>query len=289
MCFTFEFSWIKKKQKKFLVVFDIDGVVCKPLESYPILPGYQCLIYNVNNFKLQHSECPNPITFIEKNKIHYYYFPPYLEVLFNYLIKSNCRIAFFSAAAEDRNIIILEKLLSETLGKEYYQQLKTSGQFDVFSSHHLRKGQESLREFHYAVKDLSIILKDNEDINNSILIEDQPCYAAYNTPCITGLNLYRWTISATNDSPFCFAKNNAYYLLGIFNDYFNNKQYLSFKEWSQKISLDKKPNDTNTPFVRDMILSGLQEVKKQHQNIIIYGIPQPLELDKDIRYKQHVS
>ena len=279
MCFTFEFSWITKTpKKKFLVVFDIDGVVCKPVESLPILPGYKFLMYNLKNFQLQHPECPNPVTFIEQKKTYYYYFPPYLEILFNYLIKANCRIAFFSAAHEERNIIILDKLLSNIFGKESYQQLKTAGQFDVFSSHHLRKGNESLNELHYAVKDLSIILKHKEDIENSVLIEDQPCYAAHNTPCITGLNLYRWNISATNDSPFCFAKNNAYYLLGIFIDYFNTKQYLSFKEWSQIIALEKNPNDTNTSFVKKMILLGLQEAKNQYQHAIFYGSPETLKL-----------
>ncbi|MGD0465437.1 MAG: hypothetical protein ABSA84_01920, partial [Gammaproteobacteria bacterium] len=91
-------------------------------------------------------------------------------------------------------------------------------------------------------------------------------------------NLYRWNISATNDSPFCFAKNNAYYLLGIFIDYFNTKQYLSFKEWSQIIALEKNPNDTNTSFVRKMILLGLQEAKNQYQHAIFYGSPETLKL-----------
>ena len=270
--------------QKFVIVFDIDGVICKPSESEF---SFQYIVDNITDFQTMHPECPPPATFSYQDTTYYHYFPPYLEILFNYLINNNCRIVFFSAAAEDRNIIILEKLLLELFSTEKYRQLKATGQFDIFSSHHLRPGIPSV-DLNGAVKDLAIVLQEEEDINNSVLIEDQPCYASSNTPCITALNLYQWDLLVMNNSPLCFVKNNTYYLLGIFSNYFNNKQYLSssLKAWSQQLYINKKPFDTNTTFVRDMILLGLHEINKQNPEAVFYGELEPLELTY-LRYKQH--
>ena len=273
-------------KQKFVIVFDIDGVLCTQSESEF---DFQCMADTVINFKDLHPECPTPATFGYISTTYYHYFPPYLDLLFNYLINNNCRIVFFSAASEERNILILEKLLSELFSEDKYSQFKATGQFKIFSSNHLRP-RKSFEEISAKIKDVSIVLQDDENINNSVLIEDQPSYAAFNTPCITALNLYQWDLLTLNDSPRCFVKNNTYYLLGIFSDFFNNKKYLSLslKDWSQSMYIHKKPSDTNTLFVRNMISLGLQEVAKHRPNAIFYGNQEEaLELTGSVHYKQH--
>jgi len=270
--------------RKFVIVFDIDGVICNQTASEF---SFQNIVDNITDFQDLHPECPPPATFSYLETTYYHYFPPYLEILFNYLINHNCRIVFFSAASEDRNLTILEKLLLTPFSEEKYQQLKSAGQFDIFSSQHLRPGITNV-DPSGTVKDLSIVLKDKEDINNSILIEDQPRYAAYNSPCITALNLYQWDLFTMKDSPLCFVKNNTYYLLGIFSNFFDTDQHLSssLNEWSQQLYINKKPFDTNTPFIREMIFAGLNEVNKQRPEAVFYGELQPLEITC-LRYKQH--
>jgi hypothetical protein len=245
---------------KFVIVFDIDGIICRPQSKQLDEDIFQDQKY----FHMSNPECPAAITIQNLELQYIYYFPPYLDVLFRYLINSNCRIVFFSAANEARNTLLLTKLLTNIMGSADYQQLKSSGQFNIFSSHHLTL---------YNKKDISIVLNEHEDLNNSVLIDDQVQNALENTACISAFNLYSWEFSyKDNDSFFALAKNNAYYLLGIFINYFNNQQNLSLKDWLIKININKKYlSNISTNFVQEMISLGLDQVKQYYPDAIFYG------------------
>lgn len=244
-------------RNKFVIVFDIDGVICKPpLDSEFILddPKY------IDKFQQLHPECPDPIIFNYKEELYFHFFPPYLNILFDYLINCNCRIAFFSAGMKARNIELIEHLLTNILGNERYQELKEANQFTVFSKDSLNQEQK---------KDIAIILNAYEDPNNSVLIEDQPENATYNTPCILAISLFTWDLwQEDNASIKCLPKSTVYYLLGVFISYFNQERIdnITLKDW---LEYKKLPN--NRDCIENMIKLGLQEVQKQYHNAIFYG------------------
>jgi len=247
--------------RKFLIVFDLDGVICKPQSE-----GEVNYIDDPIEFHKANLECPIPVAIDYRGALYFHYFPPYLDVLFNYLISCNCRIAFFSAAIEFRNVDLLKEFLPDLLGDSRYEQLQAEGQFAVFSNIHLTPDNK---------KDISIIVNQNqnEDLNNSLLIEDQPQNAANNTSCIQVISLCAWDIlSQDNTSVECLPKSNTYYLLGIFVSYFNKAMLcgVTLKEWLHSVGLDKQILN-NPAFIQEMILLGLQEVQKQYPDAVHYG------------------
>ena len=279
------------KKKKFVIVFDLDGVICKPpMSGFPSgLCSLMTQSAEIDQFPQLHPECPLPILFKSRVEEYYHFFPPYLDVLIKYLIENGSRIVFFSAGNEDRNKFLVDALLSTILGRQYYQQLKEKGQFSVFSSNNLRRSYHlhetgvGMIHGHY-VKDLAQVLQDDEVIENSILVEDQPAYAAFNSkPCIMSLILYQWDILSFNDSELSFPKNNVYYLLGIFISYFDSDKSLSLslregieKIYQEKVSPDhlkngNAPLEKFHPFVLEMISLGLLEVQKQRPDAVFYG------------------
>jgi hypothetical protein len=247
--------------KKFVIVFDIDGVICKPpVDSEIILDDLEY----IDQFQQLHPECHAPMEFNYKEDFYLHFFPPYLDILFKFLINHNCRIAFFSAGMEERNLQLIEHLLTNILDENQYYELKNSGQFVVFSKNSLTQDKK---------KDISVILNTNEDPDNSALIEDQVENATDNTSCIGALNLFHWDLWCYNNNSIkCLPKNAAYYLLGIFVSYFgkNNHNNISLKNWLEFINLNKQPPN-NIIFIEHMINIGLQEVQKEYHDAICYG------------------
>jgi hypothetical protein len=261
-----------------VIVFDIDGVLCwqKDVE-----------LFNLDELEIDHSECPLVVfSWTEMDYIHC--FVPYLDVLIDYLINAGSRIAFFSAGPECRNNIVIERLLIKLFGEERYKELKYDGQFEVFSPKDMRESIPAHGETHtHCIKDLSIVLKDNETILDSILIEDQSLYSAWDQrPCIVGLVLENllYDLKETN-----FSKNAVYYLLGVFTEYFNNNpDFLPLKLWVENFFLEKNNQysihsqiefnrqvcyvpQTTDPWVVNLINSGLIEVQKKYPDARLFG------------------
>jgi len=225
-----------------LVVFDIDGVLCWMMNNHAA---------NLYQFTIIHPECPL-IIYSTADTSYPHCFAPYLDVLI------------------------------QLFGKERYEELKLSGQFEIFSAHQMRAANHELGEVGSYVKDLSVVLKDQEEIANSILIEDQPNNAAHDQqPCIM-VDLKTWDTLLPNNLEQCFAKNNVYYLLGIFSNYFNLRGDLPpLRLWIEDFFKEKVSDGhflgrfymphKYDQFVIDMIDCGLEEVRKRHSNAMLYG------------------
>lgn len=260
-------------------------------------------MFDVDTLNKQHPECKLILyPLIESGYIHC--FIPYLDVLFEYLINKNNRIVFFSAGPENRNISVIERLLVSLFGENNYQILKQQGQFEVFSSQHLREAiYEKGEIYNNHIKDLKIVLKENESIANTILIEDQPFYAAYDqTPCIIGIKLEN--LFNSNNKEKNFSKNATYYLLGLFKEYFNsslnlNEKFEPIRDWLDKFLFNnvidfssyKYGNEYHNqgiyhhvPNILDdwainLIVHGFNEVQKKHPNATLYYVSKHCSCD----------
>ena len=138
---------LKVTGDKLVVVFDIDDTICKEIDRKDIekikLLNLEALIAHWEG----------------EHGIYHYLCLPYLDVLFHYLISHDVRIVFFSAGIDDRNITILEQILSQSLGEDTYQKLKTTGQFEIFSAHHLTQNYNAILGEGRNIKDLEKIIK----------------------------------------------------------------------------------------------------------------------------------
>lgn len=261
-----------------VIVFDIDGVLCWQKEVE---------LFSSDELEEDHSECPL-VVFSWEEMDYTHCFIPYLDVLIDYLINAGSRIVFFSAGPECRNNAVIEKLLIKLFGEDRYKELKCDGQFEVFSPKDMRESIPTHGEiYNNRIKDLNIVLKDDETILDSILIEDQSLYAAWDQrPCIVGLVLENLLFESKETN---FSKNAAYYLLGIFIEYFNNNQdFLPLKLWVENFFLEKNneysmhsqvecnrqvcyvPQITD-PWVLNLINSGLSEVQKKYPDASLFG------------------
>jgi hypothetical protein len=253
--------------KKPVIVFDIDDTICTDIPSGTDV---------VENAKLL-----NPGTQSGSWSRYTYLCLPYLDSLFNYLIDHKARIVFFSAGIKERNVALLEQILPQYLGEERYELLKAQGQFQIFSEDDLTPSNgENLGEGRH-IKDLNKVI-NGVDQRNVILIDDDSSYVqAYQRPYIQPLDLSDWNVLSQRENGYNdFAKNGAYYLLGIFKEYFEQEQYsaLQLKDGlievykEREVSIFKKYHATSrNPFVREMIYSGLTEVQKTHEEAVLYG------------------
>lgn len=261
---------------KCLIVFDIDGVLCWQTYDNSCDP---------HRFAALHPECPL-ILFPNKDHVYPHCFAPHLDVLIEYLISNGSRIAFFSAGHYSRNNVVINELLIELLGEERYTELKSAGQFDIFSANDMREASYEFGETGNYVKDLNIILKDQETSQNSILIEDNINYAAYDQqPCIMAIPLGDWSFLLEDESEHSFSKNAVYYLLGIFSHYFNLGEDLPpLRVWVERFFLEQTGSEghflkkcympqSTDQLVLEMINLGLQEVQKKHPDAIFYNAP----------------
>lgn len=271
---------------KYVIVFDIDVVL-----------AHQDL-RDDEEMDLARSLHPDsPVTTFEhdRSKVMGFWLP-YMDVLFDYLMKFDSRIVIFSSSIEERNVSIINQALTQVYGEDKYRDLLEKGQFKILSKQHLRPGDRERKEFGNFIKDLTIVVQNGEDIENAILIEDQPSYAAHDQVfCIKSFDLEEWCYTASPNSRHSFRKNGTYYLLGLFKEYFENKKYSDlslraglktmFEEQHGKIH-DKGiyyPSDyfyiddrgesshVNAKFTTAMLDSGLAEVQKKYPEASFYG------------------
>lgn len=278
-----------------VIVFDIDGVLCWQKDAE---------LFNLDDLEINHSECPLVIfSWTEMDYIHC--FVPYLDVLIDYLIGYGSRVAFFSAGPENRNNIVIEKLLIQLFGEDRYKELKYDGQFEVFSPKDMREAIPAKGEIYTRyVKDLNIVLKDHETILDSILIEDQSLNMAWDQkPCIVGLVLENLLYDFQESN---FSKNAVYYLLGIFIEYFNNNpDALPLRSWMEKFFLEKNNRylihaeieygrqicyvpQKNDPWAINLINSGLTEVQQRYPNARLFGIKNNIKIIQPTRLKFNI-
>ena len=279
-------------------MFDIDGLLCWQRDVEML---------DCNSLTIEHPECKlilHPVV----DGIYIHCFIPYVDVLFEYLINSNNRIAFFSAGMASRNIPVIETLLVDLFGRKQYKYLKEEGQFEIFSSHHLRNAIPENGEVYVKnIKDLNIVLKENETLDNTILVEDHYYYGAHDQmPCILGLMLDGLLEYPGEKN---FSKNATYYLLGLFKQYVTssiglNQEIQPIRTWFKQFLLDNKITDCSgytgyyynqdnpydnkkiyhmpyrtDPLVINSIISGFEEVKKKYPQATLYAIKNTIDQD----------
>lgn len=270
---------IQEKARRYVAVFDIDDALCRVIDDTEQL----------ELIKKYSPECPI-ITYThtgDRFKGDYIHsFSPYLNILFEYLIKQGARIAFFSSALKERNISVVPELLTSFWGEARYQTLKSEGQFEIFSRDNLRLGLGVGREGN-CVKDLSIVIQKDESLLDAVLIENDSSYTAYDQePCIDVIDLFSAYLDERRDKEenfYHFAKNSAYYIIGIFKTYFEHAKYnkLPFREGlDQILPTDRRESYSffkQHPFADKMIRIGLEEVQKKVPDARLYKSLDPEE------------
>jgi hypothetical protein len=168
--------------------------------------------------------------------------------------------------------------MTQFYGHEGYTDLSNLKQFRIIS-----RDMTVVANGDRVKKDLTVLLEDNEALENVILIEDRttfmhpgqdPCILVYES---NGCNEY--DTSYSDLSMKLFAKNTSYYLLGIFKQYFESGKYdqLSLRESIKLIlSTDTTPYEPTRsmpiyPVQLELIRSGLQEVRKTVPEALFYG------------------
>jgi hypothetical protein len=158
-----------------VIVFDIDSTLCEELLSS--VYNTEALKKFVEKAKLINPD--SPIGFVKHYDADYYCIYqclPYLDSLFSYLIDHKAMIVFFSAGIEERNVVLLDQILSQSLGEDSYLRLKLQGQFEIFSRNNLTVSRYRYKGEGEYTKDLNKIMRNGECQENAILIEDSSRY-----------------------------------------------------------------------------------------------------------------
>ncbi len=149
------------------VVLDIDGVLaCKSAGN----------IEAASFFK-------NKGAILTAIKTHYI-FPGVIEFIKLLFETEGVRVSFFSLGDESRNEVFVKKLLKLSLGKNKYEEIKET--VSILSRNNFiecgREWQEHYRLYNLRPgkkqKDLSKVLKGEEELKNTILIDDDSSYVA---------------------------------------------------------------------------------------------------------------
>jgi hypothetical protein len=254
-------------KRKNVVVFDIDGAICHIIKNSMLLE------------EGKHDDCLSITDFMDKKHAHYV-FKPYIHVLLHYLTERDVRVVFFSHGIEERNILILDDLLSTCYGIEGYFRLRAKGQFKIFSRNHTSSKTRS------HTKNLSQVLLNGETLEDVILIEDNPktVHGRSQKPCIlvwdsSGRNQYGLEAFESRTNMQLFAKNGIYFLLGVFIEYFESGHYnnMSLRESIRRIVPINDKHFSSNLFVpvfstqMELTHKGLKYVRKSIPEALFYG------------------
>jgi hypothetical protein len=234
-------------RKKDVVVFDIDDTLCILAGSKP------------------KEDCTKYVIVFQDETMKFTHFTfPHFEFLATYLLRNNVRIAVFSAAIEERNVLLTRDIFVDILGIKKYQKLvEKEQQFQVFSRNHQRSNS--------ANKDLSIILNNDEKLENCVLIDD-------NTQCCQPGQEKNFILIPE----IIGFQNYGYYFIGLFKSYVESKNYnkLSISQFMSEFidvvntgevyNTCRQERNISIQFILDMVKSGLVEVRKTTPNAEIY-------------------
>ena len=141
------------KKKRNVVVFDIDGTLCfnDTFEDGITFSDLR-----------MHSDCK-----IIKEGDQFYVFKPHLKVLFDYLLSKSVRIVFFSAGGKMRNLSLMCSLFEAFYHFEFFFNNK----FAVYGMDSIVKQKQGESVTH--IKDLAVVLKQGETLQDVILVDDR--------------------------------------------------------------------------------------------------------------------
>ena len=233
--------------------------------------------YNVTS----HPECPH---FTVKEDILIILLP-HLRILFDYLLKQDVRIVFFSENAngffvenpDTRNALIIPKLLTSFWGSEKYEALKSSGQFRIHFSDQTSYYRNQTSDYETYLKNLKSVIQDKESLSNVVLVDDasMPCNPD-EEPYIHVRGFYPGT-----DRDYS-RLNSVYYMLGVFRTYFEDDKYRAM--WMKDALTQILPADLGADeaeryfdldhtFVQRMTDLGLSAVREEVPNATLYERP----------------
>jgi hypothetical protein len=195
-----------------VAVFDVDGVLCaplmKPLEDHQE-PGVM------------------RIHFPHEGKVYTHVFLPWVDVMLRVLVGWGVRVCFFSSADASRNIPVLTDLVDLSFGIDEAARLRGEGQFAIHSKGLLRDRRDGTGEYGGKIKDMTRVIRPGEQLEDLVLIEDQPSYtAADQLPCLRALDIEFWNPHEPRYEN-SYIKNGAAWILGVFDLLLTDERYRS--------------------------------------------------------------
>lgn len=117
----------------------------------------------------------------------YYVFPGVIEFITLLFQTENINVSFYSAGIKERNVLLVKSLLKLAFPKPKYKQIKKQTRILSRNDLVLANIEKSMA---YATfyglptigrkqKDLSKVLTEEDSLEQTILIDDDPCYIAY--------------------------------------------------------------------------------------------------------------
>lgn len=180
----------------------------------------------------------------------------------------NVRISFFSSGSEERNSQFVENFLKRAF-PSHYDSLKYL--VKIFSKENLvypkDKGQEHL--FGQYKKDLNVVLRPDDSLDRTFLIDDDPSYIAVGQE----KNLLFSCCSSSFDMPdlneeTCYQANHLFYMTGLLKAMLSQDTlkpidylYLMHPQTQKKLTYYPNPQ---------FFLDGLKELKKFNKDLDFY-------------------
>lgn len=193
-----------------VAVFDVDGVLCAPLMQ-PLEDHQEPGVMRIH--------------FPHQGKVYTHIFLPYVDVMLRVLVGWGVRVCFFSSADASRNIPVLSTLVDRSFGADEAARLRSEGQFVIHSKGLLRDRRDGTGEYGGKIKDMTRVVRPDEQLEDLVLIEDQPSYtAADQLPCLRALDIDLWNPHEPRYADH-YIKNGAAWILGVFDLLLTDERY----------------------------------------------------------------
>lgn len=181
----------------------------------------------------------------------------------------NARVCFFSSSDKERNHKFVAELLKRSHPNDYNSLLKTVA---VYSRPDLvlPENHGSSHFFGIKKKDLHIVLKQGERLENTILIEDDLSYVAVGQEKnVLFTSCHSFFHEAVNWNPDCFyAANHIFYITGLLiaalkkgRNNLASHIYAINPQYSEELTLYSNPG---------YFMDGLNELRRYNQNLNFY-------------------
>ncbi len=256
-----------------IVVFDLDGVLC----ATPMRPVPEGAAPEAMRVEFRH-----------KGETYTHFIIPHVDLLLAHLVAWGCRVCFFSSAIPERNHAVMAEVLSRSFDASELSRLTALGQFDILSRGDLRDGDREAGETGNKIKDMRRVVRGGEALEDAVLIEDQPSFAALGQwPCLRALDVELWRPAdppgrfGWNDGEEAYKKNGAAWILGVFDLLLHDVRY---RYSPLRVGLDRLLFDLYGATRRDsswgppiaqsgVILRGLDHIWRVRPEAIFFGRP----------------